>query len=258
MGHYDFDTEKLSELYVKWNKENIQIENHGDFVEIITPFVDNHHDFIHVVMFYHNGQIILSDDGFTINELELYEIDYKKSSKRTEFLTQTLNSFGVKMSDASELFIEVDSLGNYPKKLFNFLQCIVRISDMLLTNRNTVANIFFDEVYNLFDNYDIPFSQEIGITGKTGNSNQFDFLIPRMKMKREKLIKTVNKPTKDSYKAPLLSFLDIKDYRQNTDFVVIANDNNHKVNEKFLTSLRNHEIKVLQWSEKDTWIKELA
>lgn len=258
MSHYDFNVDELSSLYAKWNQENIQLTDHGDFIEITTPYVDNHHDFIHVIMFYKNGRLILSDDGFTLSELALLEIDYKKSTKRKDFLNQTLNSFGVKISAESELFIEVESIENYPKKLINFIQCIVRISDMLLTSRNTVTNIFFEEVFNLFEDHSIPFSSELGITGKTGNSQQFDFIIPRIKQRHEKIIKTVNKPNKDSFQMPLLSFLDIKDYRQNSDFVVIANDNGSKIDDKFLTSLKNHDIQILPWSEKDLWIKDLA
>lgn len=258
MSAYDFNVNELSGLYAKWNQENIQLNDHGDFIEIVTPYVDNHHDFIHVIMFYKNGNIILSDDGFTLSELALFEIDYKKSQKRKDFLDQTLNSFGVKISPESELFIEVERIENYPKKLINFIQCIVRISDMLLTSRNTVTNIFFEEVFNLFEDYSIPFSSELGITGKTGNSQQFDFIIPKIKKRPEKIIKTVNKPSKDSFQMPLLSFLDIKDCRQNSDFVVIANDHGSKIDDKFLTSLKNHDVQILSWSEKEKWIKDLA
>ncbi|WP_139993655.1 DUF1829 domain-containing protein [Kurthia sp. Dielmo] len=257
MNSYNFNIDQLNQIYSKWNQENIKLVDHGDFVEIITPFVDNHHDLLHVVMYHKDNQIVISDDGYTLNELKTYEIDYKKSTKRQEFLNQTLNSFGVKISLDSELLITINSLEEYPTQLFRILQCIIRISDMMLTSRTNITSIFFEEVSNLFEDYDIRAISDVSITGKTGNANQFDFIIPRSKKKVEKIIKTINNPTKEAYKSPLLSFLDIKENRSNSEFIVIANDDN-KIDKKFLTSLANYEIEVLRWSKKDDWVKELA
>lgn len=251
-----FKINELENIYIKWNKENIKIIDQGDFVEITTPFVDNHHDFLQLVLYANNNQIVLTDDGYTLNELDIYEIDYKKNSKRKEFLKQTLNSFGVSIYN-SELTITFNDINVYPKKMLSLLQCIVRISDMLLTSRSTVTSIFYEEVGNFLDDHYILKTPDIGITGTSGNENKFDYVIPASRIKQEKVIKTINKANGDNYKYPLLSFLDIKDNRSESEFVVIANDAQNQISEKFETSFINHGIKVLRWSQRTEWVNDL-
>lgn len=252
-----FDINELNNTYTKWNKDNIHIVDQGDFVEITTPFVDNHHDYLQVVLYYNeNGQLVLSDDGYTLNELTLYEIDYKRSSKRKEFLNQTLKSFGVTILD-SDLTITFDKVKDFPRKLLYLLQCILRLSDMLLTSRSTVTSIFYEEVGMFFDDNNILKIPDVGITGTSGNENKFDYIIPASRVKKEKVIKTINKPNGDNFKYPLLSFLDIKENRAKSEFVVIANDDVNEISEKFETSFTNHGISVLRWTERKTWIDTL-
>lgn len=95
--------------------------------------------------------------------------------------------------------------------------------------------------------------------GKTGNQINFDFVLPRFKKKKEQLIKAVNTPTADNYSLSLLSFLDIREAgsRDDAEFIVLANDVNAQIADKFRTSLQNYVIEVLAWSKRKEWIDKL-
>ncbi|WP_424475351.1 DUF1828 domain-containing protein [Oceanobacillus kimchii] len=249
----------LRSLFDEWNKKNISFEQYDNFIEITTPFVDMHHDFIQLYFTKEsNNKYKLTDDGYIINELNMLGIDINTSKKRKEFFNTTLKIFGVTFDNReSELIVSFDNLSDYPIKQHNLIQCLIRISDMLLTAKNTVASIFTEEISNFFEENDVFYSPNIGINGTSGNQQNFDFLIPHRKNKKEKLIKAVNTPSADNYVSPLFSFIDIKDNRQKSDYLLIANDQNIEIADKFSSSLKNWNIEILAWSNRDKWVKEL-
>lgn len=250
--------EDLKNLYDSWNSKQLQLIDHKDFVEITTPFVDMHHDPLQLVFYKKDDYFKISDDGYIINELEMLGVDVNATIKRKNFFNSTLKIFGVQYNkNDQELSITFDSLADYPKKQNNLIQCILRISDMLLTARNTVVGVFAEEVAAFFEEHEVFYSDDVGYTGKTGNYQSFDFVIPKMKSRPEQIIKAINNPISDNYKIPLLSFIDISEVRSNSNFVVLANDLNSPISDKFITPLKNYEIEVLAWSERERWVNQL-
>lgn len=246
-------------LYDSWNKNQLQLVDHDDFILVTTPFLDLNHDFLQLV-FTKSGTegFKLSDDGFVLTELEMLGIDIFSSSKRRSFFDMTLRIFGVEYNQATrELFVSFKSLSDYPKKQNNLIQCLLRVSDMLLTARNTVISIFAEEVSNYFKEHSVFCSEGIGFTGKTGNYQSFDFVIPPTNDKKEKIIKAINNPRIDNYKQPLLSFIDIQELKPESQFIVLGNDTNLPINETFRSSLTNYNIEVLAWTERDKWVSDL-
>ena len=128
---------------------------------------------------------------------------------------------------------------------------------MLLTARNTVISIFAEEVSNYFKENSVFCSEGIGYTGKTGNYQSFDFVIPSTNKKKEKIIKAINHPRADNYKQPLLSFVDIQELKPNSQFIVLGNDTVQPISETFHSSLSNYNIEVLAWSEREKWVSDL-
>lgn len=253
-------TKQLNSLFDQWNKKHLSFKRQEDFIEITTPFVDMHHDLIQ--LFFTDKKInepyILTDDGYIINELKLLGVDVTNTKKRKEFFEITLRSFGVEYNRKSdELYVTFDALEEYPRKQHLLLQCIIKISDMMLTSRNTVMSIFTEEIKVYFEEKNVIFSPDLGFMGKTGNQQTFDFVIPHTKRSNEKLIKAVNKATSNNYMNTLFPFTDVQSVRQNVEFLVIANDSNSSISEKFQTSLTNWEVKILPWSTREEWVKDL-
>lgn len=249
----------LKTLYDKWNSKQLKLEDYNDFIEITTPFVDMHHDFIQLFFTKEkNGKYKLTDDGHIIGELSILGLDVTSAKKRKQFFNTTLKIFGVSFdSHTEELFVTFETLEDYPKKQHNLLQCLTRVADMLLTSKNTVASIFSEEISKFFEENNVFFSPDMGFIGKTGNQQTFDFVIPHSKKKREKLIKAVNTPSAENYTSPLISFIDVQEVRPKADFIVVANDFNVPIADKFASSLKNYNVEILAWSNRHDWVDQL-
>lgn len=247
--------DKLKEIYYEWNQQKITFENFDSYIEITTPFVDMHHDYIQLFLSKENNQYIISDDGYTINELDMLGIDIKKSKKRKEFFNSTLKIFGVSFNNnTDELYVSFTPITEYPEKQHRLIQCILRVSDMLLTSRNTVISIFTEEIGEFFDNNEIIYTDGLSFTGISGKTQNFDFVLPRWKKRNEKLIKAINNPSSDSYVEPLFSWLDIREIRSNSDYIILANDTNKPLTESFLSPFNNYSVEVLAWSKRNEWV----
>jgi hypothetical protein len=144
--------DNLKKVYDEWNNKRLILENFNDFIEITTPFVDMHHDFIQLYFAKEgNSNFKITDDGYILNELEMMGIEIKRSQKRNEFFKTSLNVFGVNYDEKTdELFISFSNINEYPEKQHRLIQCMLRISDMLLTSRNSVISIFTEEIAAFF------------------------------------------------------------------------------------------------------------
>ncbi|SEN98879.1 protein of unknown function DUF1828 [Amphibacillus marinus] len=249
----------LRSLIDQWNKKHMLYKQEESFIEITTPFLDMNHDFIQLFFTEdRNGNYRLTDDGYIVNELNMLGIEINKAKKRKEFFEVTLKVFGVQYDKKfNDLFVEFNDLSDYPSKQHNLLQCLIRISDMLLTSKNTAVSIFTEEITNYFYDREVIFSPDLGFIGKTGNQQNFDFVIPHSKSKREKLIKAVNTPSADNYTNTLFPFADVENIRPKSEFFVIANDINTPIADKFNKSLSRYEVNVLPWSKRDSWVNDL-
>lgn len=261
-GVYELAMEEvkdLKKLYNDWNNRKISFESFDKHIEITTPFVDIHHDYIQLFFIKKSdGRYSLTDDGYTVNELEMMGIEIRTSSKRREFFNTTLKIFGVDFNDAtSELYITFKNITAYPEKQHQLIQCMLRISDMLLTSRNTVISIFTEEIAKFFEQNEILYVQDSGYIGVSGNSQNFDFVLPHFKKRNEKFIKAINTPKSDNFVEPLFSWIDVKSTRQNVDFIVLANDSEKPVPDKFIRPIENYSGMVLSWSKKNEWINSL-
>lgn len=250
--------EELKNEYLKWTQQKIELKDNQDFVEIVTPFVDLHHDYISIFFSQENDKYKLTDDGYILDELSMLGIDILSSIKRRNFFDSTLKIFGIDYNEStSELFVMFNSINEYPEMQHRLTQCLIRISDMLLTSRNKVANFFSEDISNFFLESNVYFSESPGYIGRTGRNVTFDFALPRSKKVKPKLIKAINSPTAEAYKEPLLAFVDIQDTKSDHDFIVLANDLNNSIADKFLEPLTNYGVEVLAWSSRYDWVEKL-
>ena len=92
------EIQHLLDEYHKWLKDKTRLSHVGTWVQITTPYLDRHNDYIRLYAIKDNGNYTLTDDGFTVVDLE--QIGYKLNSpKRQELLQMILNGFGVKLVD---------------------------------------------------------------------------------------------------------------------------------------------------------------
>lgn len=90
--------ERMNE-YFNWLKQNYIFKELDSSTEITTPFKNHLNDFIRIYAdTLSNNEICLSDNGLTINELEMLGIDINTKT-RTKLIQNILNQFNLKLVD---------------------------------------------------------------------------------------------------------------------------------------------------------------
>lgn len=188
------NSDKLKKSYFDWLfKEYAFTDLDNSIVKIGTPFLDNEFDsIIMYAKFMENGTLTLSDDGWTINNLESNGITFNNRSKQlNKILDETISSLGIERSSENELFVNT-SIERFPIVKQRLLQAIMKVNDLVVLNKENNKSIFFEEMTDFFRKNDIFFSERPSYSGKNGVTVQFDFSIP-VKNDNERLIRTISK-----------------------------------------------------------------
>src|ERR1700683_3697269 len=104
------EIEKLLSDYRQWLQEKTTLREVDDtWVEITTPYLDRHNDSLQIYARQENGGFLLSDDSYTIHDLEASGCNLH-TDKRQDLLRMTLNGFGVKLqNEALEVTATVET-----------------------------------------------------------------------------------------------------------------------------------------------------
>lgn len=253
------DCQQVISDYLKWIKDNTIVKTieEGKICSISTPFIDRHNDHLDIYLVKNNGSLKLTDNGYTIADLKMsgFEIN---TPKRETILKTALNGFGVKVNADNELFVEASS-SNIGQKKHYLLQAILSVNDMFNLSKETVFSLFKEDVELFFRSNDIFFSKDIKLTGKSGFDHNIDFLVAETRHKRERLIKTVNTPTKDTILSSIMAFNDINQVRETkTKNYVVYNDIEKEVPEDVISALENYGVQHIPWSKKEQCIIEFS
>src|SRR5437879_8321314 len=80
--------------YLRWLKEGLRVSELETSCKVATPFLDRHNDEIEIYVERRNGGLLLTDDGYTLRDLEASGTALK-TEKRRAHLQAILNGFGV-------------------------------------------------------------------------------------------------------------------------------------------------------------------
>lgn len=253
-----FDIEKMKKIYFDWMDRKIHFipSKKNDYMTITTPFLDMYNDYIELVIFQtQDSRYAISDDGYTLDELELLDIDLQKKSKRKLYFESILRNFGVKNID-EELIIEFDDLNEFPEAQNRLVQCMLQVFDLLQTSKSSVIQYFKEDVTNYFIDNNIPVGEDLSLLGKSGRSSKFDLVIGRTRDRKQRAIKVVNTPITSNIANPLFRIIDVRESTPNTDFAVIANNINKPISSDFKSAFKNYNVPVYSWSDKENWLSE--
>lgn len=247
----------LIENYFKWLKDNTSTKLINDtWSEITTPYLDRHNDCLQIYAKKEDNKIILTDDGYIIDDLESSGC-FLDSPRRIEILNTTLRGFGVSR-DNNQLIVNT-SVDNFPQKKHDLIQAMLAVNDLFYLSKPQIQNLFLDDVVSWFDENDIRYVQKAKFTGKSGFDNMFDFSIPKSKKYSERLVQTITNPTKDNSLNLVFKWLDTKDERP-TESVLYAllNDTDKAITSQVNEAFSNYGINVMPWSEKENFKELLA
>ena len=250
------DIQELLERYSTWLRNRTHLREIGDHIEITTPYLDRHNDYIQIYAKRANGGFLLTDDGYVLDDLELSgcKID---SPKRRAILAEVLNGFGIR---SNEKALEVTtSVENFSLKKHNLIQAMLSVSDLFHLASSTVANLFHEDVTSWLDLSDIRYTPNVKFTGKTGYDHRFDFVIPKSKTRPERMLRAINRPSRETAQAMAFSWIDTRGTRSSeARAYAVLNDSERAISENVLDAMRGYDVRTVLWSARDGARDELA
>lgn len=241
------DIKKLINNYIKFLHTNFDVEKlETNIYKITTPFLDRRNDHITIYAVIKNEEIILTDDGYTIEDLITNGLSL--TPKREKELETILIGYGV-YKKGNELFT-IANEKNFAQKKHSLIQALISINDMYLLSTERVTSFFLEDIKNFFDEKNLIYTENISLEGKSKIIHKFDFLIPKQvtHYKKEALIKAINNPKLENIKAILFSFEDIRNSgRMDKDFLIL-NDKN-SINDNIYKLLNTYGVAPIHWSK---------
>ncbi len=246
----------LMDKYRDWLRDKTALRQVKDYVEITTPFLDRHNDYIQIYAKKENGGYLLTDDGYTIQDLQLSGCALD-SPKRQNLLKVTLAGFGVQSRD--ETLAVKATPDNFALRKHNLLQAILAVNDLFYLAQPYVASVFLEDVTAWLELVGIRYTPNVKFTGKSGYDHLFDFAIPKSKKAPERILRAINNPTKDSAQSLAFSWIDTKDVRsQESKVYAILNDAERSLNPSIVDALKSYDVVPVPWSKKEDVREALA
>jgi len=250
------EIQKLLDDYLAWLKDKTSLRQINEWVEITTPYLDRHNDYIQIYAGQVNGGFVLTDDGYTIEDLEQCGCKLG-SSKRQDLLKMTLNGFGVQLHE-NALQIHA-SRDNFALRKHNLVQAILAVNDMFYLATPMVAGLFYEDVVAWLDMYDVRYISKVKFTGISGFDHLFDFVIPKSRSKPERMLKAINRPNREMAEAVAFSWIDTKQVRPvDSKAFALLNDTDHAIPPGVLDALASYDVQPIPWSKRDNIRMELA
>jgi hypothetical protein len=250
------DIQHLMNTYHAWLKDKTVLREIDQWVEITTPYLDRHNDYLQIYAKRANGGFVLTDDGYIIEDLEQSGCKLE-SPKRQDLLKLTLNGFGVQL-DGKTLQVHA-SAENFALRKHNLVQAMLAVNDMFYLAVPMVASLFYEDVVTWLDLHDIRYTPKVKFTGKTGYDYLFDFVIPKSRRQPERILQTINRPNRNSAEAVVLSWIDTKEVRStDSRAYALLNDSDQSVSQAVIDALRSYDVQPVVWSQRETVREELA
>jgi len=247
---------ELIDKYLSWLKDKTAIREVGDYVEITTPYLDRHNDYLQIYAKKEGGLFVLTDDGYILNDLEQSGCRIE-SPKRQQLLKLTLNGFGVQTKGK---VLQVSATPeNFALKKHNLVQAMLAINDMFYLAEPMIVSIFYEDVVYWLDANEIRYTPRVKFTGRSGFDHSFDFVIPKSRSSPERILQTLNRPNKDSATLLAFSWVDTKEVRPpESKAFAFLNDQEQPVPVEIMEALRNYEVTPMPWSQRENLRQEFA
>jgi hypothetical protein len=250
------EIQKLLDQYLAWLRDKTALRQVKDWIEITTPYLDRHNDYLQIYVKRDDSGFLLTDDRYIIEDLKRSGCDLE-SKKRKELLILTLNGFGVKL-DGNALVVHA-SQENFALRKHNLVQSMLAVNDLFYLAVPMVASLFLEDVTSWLDLQEIRYTPKVKFTGKSGYDHLFDFVIPGSKKQPERILQTINRPSRDTAQAVAFSWIDTREVRPtNSRAYAFLNDSEHALSASVMDALRNYDVTPVLWSKREEVREELA
>ena len=248
--------ETLMDSYYTWLRDKTAWKRHDAWTEITAPYLDRNNDYLQLYLKQEGDGYVLTDDGSTIEGLvaEGCSLD---SPKRKALLKMTLAGFGVAEEDG-RLTVRATS-DTFALKKHSLVQAMLAVGDMFYLAEPHVATLFMEDVRGWLEERDVRFSPLVSFIGRSGFARKFDFLIPKSRAAPERVVKTINNPTKQAADSVIMDWLDTREVRPDSSrLYAFINDNHREVSSNVVDALSAYEVRPVLWSHREQAAGELA
>jgi hypothetical protein len=243
------EVQNLLDRYVLWLKDKTSVRQLAEWVEITTPYLDRHNDYVQIYAKPLENGYLLTDDGYTITDL-IQSGCKLDSPKRQDLLKMTLNGFGIRNNSGS---LEVQaSADNFALRKHNLIQAMLATNDLFYLAAPMVASLFYEDVVAWLELNEVRYTPSVKFTGKSGFDHLFDFVIPKSRKQPERIIQTINRPSRETAEVMAFAWLDTKEVRpQDSRAYAFLNDVEHGVQPGVLDALSSYNVTPVLWSKRD-------
>lgn len=251
------DIPGLLDQYWKWLKDKTTLRQNNGWYEITTPHLDRHNDYIQIYARKSGDSILLTDDGYILDDLEMSGCPVD-TPRRREILDTTLRGFGVELAANNRLEAKAGS-ANFAVRKHNLLQAMLAVNDLFYLAQSTVASLFSEDVAVWLDQTNIRYTPTVTLKGKSGYDHRFDFIIPKSRTYPERLLRTVNRPDRNIAQAVVFSCIDTREIRPSDSLTyAFLNDGDQFVSGSVQEALRNYDVHPVLWTQREMVREELA
>lgn len=251
------DANSFIDSYIAWLRQNttaLQLENGA--VEISSPFLDRHNDYIQIYVVKDGDNFILTDDGYTIADLELSGLNFN-TPKRKEELQTILRSFGISLDNHGGMYCKCNPT-NFPFRKHSLMQAVLAVNDLFVLSQPNVASLFQQDVEVFLRDNDIRFTKNIKFTGKSGFDHSYDFVIPQSKTSPDRLVRAINNLERTATQSIIFAWSDTIQIRNpNTKLYTFVNDTEKQVSNNCVDALKEYGIIPVTWSQRANALQEL-
>lgn len=250
------DIQRLMDQYVEWLRSKTTLRQLDDWIEITTPYLDRHNDYLQIYARRQNGSYILTDDGYILSELELSGCKLE-SPKRLALLQMTLNGFGVKLVDGA---LEVRaSKDDFPLRKHNLVQAMLAVNDLFYLASPMASSLFYEDVVAWLDESDIRYTPKVKFTGKSGYDYLFDFVILKSKKQPERILQAISRPSRDEAMITAFAWFDTREVRPpNSRAYAILNDSEREIPPIVIDELQSYDVRAIPWSKRKDVVAEMT
>jgi len=250
--------EELMEEYSKWLKDKTVLRQVVDteWVEITTPYLDRHNDYVQIYVKMQDGGFLLSDGGETIEDLQMSGCNLE-SRHRQDLLQMTLNGFGVKR-DGDSLTVRA-STQNFPMRKHNLIQAVLAINDLFYLANPLVGSLFLQDVKAWLELSSVRFLPNVKFSGASGYDHHFHFAIPAFQSAPERIIKVINRPNREAAESMAFAWFDTREIRSSdSKAYALLNDSEQAISAPVGDALRNYDVQPVLWSKREEIREDLA
>lgn len=247
--------EEVDKYYDRLKQNTIiQVDNNSGWGVITMPFTGLFNDNIEIYAKKVGNNVILSDDGATIANLQSVGVSFSTSKRRKDLLDSISRNYGIDISKDGELTKSVRD-NQFSQGKHDILQAIMELSDLQNIASHNVSSLFKEDVKAYFRENRINVNPQIMLRGKSGINFTFDYMLSNFDS--ECLVQTFNVLDKPRLAQFLFGIDKVKDDRQKAtekslSAITIINDEDNKIKEEYASALTSRDFGLLRWSERET------